>query len=192
MKLFGEFKIIEIDDTDNNIDIDINIENPTMNDEEHPVKDFFKFILNYMKEFWHFARIPFLVMILICAVITVVGVVTPQKQLSTKVNLVSEHYGERSAFLGYTFSKNLVESIESKDIDLYGVYVCKENGNINITFEDSNDAIPGTASKIKVVKIEYIAYSNEYMEKYFSPEYIEEIKARDEIPGYWNYTIDLK
>lgn len=188
MMVFGNFKLIEKKDDDVNIDIDIE---STSAEEQHPFKDFIKFVINYIREFWKFARIPFLIMVIICLIITIIGIVKPPK-LSMRNSLVASHGATESAFLGYTFTPELIKEIDEGNIDLYGLYVCNEGNSLGITFEESDDAIPGTASKIKVTKIEYIIYSEEYMEKYFSPEYIEEIKARDEIPGYWNYTIDLK
>lgn len=189
MKLYlGNFKLIEKNEKDdvNNIDIDIETV-----ESEHPFKEFFKFIINYIKEFWLFARIPFLVMIIICLIITIVSILTPPK-MESKTNLVASHGATESAFLGYTFTKELVDEIEEGNIDLYGIYICKKDGDLGITFEETKNAIPGTASKIKVIKIEYIVYSDEYMTKYFSSEYIDEIKEKENNPGYWNYTIGLK
>lgn len=192
MKLyFGNFRLIDNDIEEKNIDIDIETtDESTLSEQQHPLKDFLKFIWENMKEFWRFARIPLLITVIILFFIAASRVFIPT-QLNSKNNLVASPGATESAFLGYTFTPELVKAIKENDIDLYGLYVCNEGNSLGITFEESDAAVPGTAAKIKVIKIEYIAYSEEYMEKYFSPEYIEEIKARDEIPGYWNYTIDL-
>jgi hypothetical protein len=45
--------------------------------------------------------------------------------------------------------------------------------------------VPGTASKLKITKAEYIYYSEEYIEEYFAPGYT------PSLDGYWLVTIDL-
>ena len=54
-------------------------------------------------------------------------------------------------------------------------------------YQGVNDlgAPTGTASKIKIVKVEYIKYTDEYIHKYFTEGH-EPAES-----GYYNYTIDL-
>ena len=102
-------------------------------------------------------------------------------------NLVAEKGSSHPAFLGYSFSKDLKESIENGDIDLYGLYITRPDKSnvVNSYIYETKDAVPGTASKIKIVKVEYIKYTDEYIHKYFTEGH-EPAES-----GYYNYTIDL-
>lgn len=102
-------------------------------------------------------------------------------------NLVAEKGSSHPAFLGYSFSKELKESIENGDIDLYGLYIARPDSPdvVNGYIYETKDAVPGTAAKIKITKIEYIKYTDEYIHKYFTKGYEH---AED---GYYKYTIDL-
>ena len=99
-------------------------------------------------------------------------------------NLVAEKGSSSPAFLGYSFSKDLKESIENGDIDLYGLYITRPDTPNDSYIYETKDAVPGTASKIKIVKVEYIKYTDEYIHKYFTEGY-------EPADGYYNYTIDL-
>ncbi len=102
-------------------------------------------------------------------------------------NIVAEKGSSHPAFLGYTFTKDLEESIERGDIDLYGLYIAKPatSDSIDSYIYETKDAIPGTASRIKIVKVEYIEYTDEYIHKYFAEGHEPSQK------GYYNYTIGL-
>ena len=78
-------------------------------------------------------------------------------------------------------------AIENGDIDLYGLYITRPDtpNVVNSYIYETKDAVPGTASKIKIVKVEYIKYTDEYIHKYFTEGH-EPAES-----GYYNYTIDL-
>ena len=102
-------------------------------------------------------------------------------------NLVAEKGSSHPAFLGYSFTKDLKESIDKGDIDLYGLYITRPDSPnvVNSYIYETKDAIPGTASKIKITKVEYIKYTDEYIHKYFTEGH------EPAENGYYKYTIDL-
>ena len=102
-------------------------------------------------------------------------------------NIVAEKGSSHPAFLGYTFTKELEESIERGDIDLYGLYIAKPatSNSIDSYIYETKDAVPGTASRIKIIKVEYVEYTDEYIHKYFAEGHEPSQK------GYYNYTIGL-
>lgn len=176
------FKIAEAEATTNDINIDIDI---LENSKDNRGKAF-----EIIKRFLSFAKAPLLV-ILATTFLIVWAACQQPKELTMKCALVSEQGSTSPAFLGYEFTPELIDSIKSGDIDLYGVFIVKD-GDFEISFEDSKTYNTGAAERLQVVKAEYIEYTEEYMEKYFSPDYVEKLKAEEDNPGYWNYTIDLK
>lgn len=110
---------------------------------------------------------------------------------TTSVNLVSEKGRCTPAFLGYKFTPQLTTAIKDGNIELYGIYACSTQGHeVDCQLVETKEAVPGTVERLKIVKAEYIKYSDEYLNKYFSKEYAEEMRkeGRD---GYWEYTIDI-
>lgn len=113
---------------------------------------------------------------------------TDKKNFSIQASLVPTHYSECASFLGYEFTDELVEAIQEKDIDLYGVYIGSypySDAKGAAFLEDGKDAVPGTAERLKIVSSEYVTYTEEYIEKYYAPGH------RPASDGYWSYTIDI-
>lgn len=101
-------------------------------------------------------------------------------------NLVARHYATKSAFLGYEFTPELLDAIKSREIDLYGINVVTPSGSDSDRyFIETSKAVPGTASKLKIIKAEYVYYTQEYIDEYFAPGYT------PSLDGYWLVTIDL-
>ena len=149
-----------------------------------PEKTVKKKVLNIIK----IAVIAIEIMIVIFLSIRLIVNITVNSADSGTIscNLVAEKGSSHPAFLGYSFSKDLKESIENGDIDLYGLYITRPDTNVvNSYIYETKDAVPGTASKIKITKVEYIKYTDEYIHKYFAKGY-EPVED-----GYYKYTIDL-
>ena len=132
----------------------------------------------------------------IMTIILVVGlIVTPvsaNNKLTTKSNLVSEHYSYCPSFYGYEFGNNLISEIKKGRLDLYDIYICNEgDSNIDVYLEEGDDAVSGTAEKLIVTKVEKKKYSVGYMKSHFSSEYIEELRKTGN-DYYWEYTIDIR
>lgn len=110
---------------------------------------------------------------------------------TTSVNLVSEKGRCTPAFLGYKFTPQLTTAIKDGNIELYGIYACSTQGHeVDCQLVETKEAVPGTVERLKIVKAEYIKYTDNYLNTYFSKEYVEEMRkeGRD---GYWEYTIDI-
>lgn len=149
-----------------------------------PEKTIKKKVLDFIK----IAVIAIEVMIVILLSVRLIINITANSTGSGTIscNLVAEKGSSHPAFLGYSFSKDLKESIENGDIDLYGLYITRpDTPNVDSYIYETKDAVPGTASKIKIVKVEYIKYTDEYIHKYFAKGY-EPVED-----GYYKYTIDL-
>ena len=135
-----------------------------------PEKTVKKKVLNIIK----IAVITIEIMIVIFLSIRLIVNITANSTGSGTIscNLVAEKGSSHPAFLGYSFSKDLKESIENGDIDLYGLYITRPDTNVvNSYIYETKDAVPGTASKIKITKVEYIKYTDEYINKYFAKGY---------------------
>ena len=110
---------------------------------------------------------------------------------TTSVNLVSEKGMCTPAFLGYKFTPQLTTAIKDGNIELYGIYACSTQGHeVDCQLIETKEAVPGTVERLKIVKAEYIKYTNDYLNKYFSKEYAEEMR-KEKRDGYWEYTIDI-
>lgn len=132
----------------------------------------------------------------IMTIILVVGlIVTPvsaNNKLTTKSNLVSEHFSTVPSFYGYEFGHKLISEIKKGTLDLYGIYICNEgDSNIDVYLEEGDDAVSGTAEKLIVTKVEKKKYSVEYMNTHFSEDYIKELRESNK-DYYWEYTIDVQ
>lgn len=113
---------------------------------------------------------------------------TPKDGGKISHNIVYEKGSDKPAFFGYKFTPRLIKSIENGDIDLYGVNMCSSmNSKLDCYFEDTDEAVPGTASKIIVSNVKYVVYDDEYLDKYYSKEMADEMRGE----GYYQYTIDL-
>lgn len=108
----------------------------------------------------------------------------------TSENLIENVDDTSPAFLGVSFSDSLTEAITNKEINLYGIYICYADNSKEVYFEESEDAVPGTASRLKLVDVQYVEYCEEEFSSKFSKEFAEQLRneGRD---GYWNYTIDI-
>lgn len=107
------------------------------------------------------------------------------------VNLVSEKGRCTPAFLGYKFTPELTIAIKDGNIELYGINACSTQGHeVDYQLVETKEAVPGTIERLKIIKAEYIKYTDNYLNTYFSKEYVEEMRkeGRD---GYWEYTIDI-
>ena len=110
----------------------------------------------------------------------------------TKCNLVTAPGGTEPAHLGYKFTDELVAEIKSGDIDLYEVYIVEDNSTENeaalqgIRIENKY-GFP--IKNICISDVNYVKYSDEYINKMFSKEYI---KEHDDNWGYWEYTLDYQ
>lgn len=107
-------------------------------------------------------------------------------------NIIYEKDDVNPAWIDIKFSDRLSKAIESDEINLYGInlirqYDCKKEGELiySPSFEETKDAVAGTASKLKISHVRYVKYSEEYIHKYFSEGY----EPSEE--GYYEYTIDL-
>ena len=110
---------------------------------------------------------------------------------TTSVNLVSEKGMCTPAFLGYKFTPQLTTAIKDGNIELYGINACSTQGHeVDCQLIETKEAVPGTVERLKIVKAEYIKYTNDYLNKYFSKEYAEEMR-KEKRDGYWEYTIDI-
>ena len=107
----------------------------------------------------------------------------------TSENLIKNVDDTSPAFLGVSFSDNLKEAITNKEINLYGIYICYADNSKEVYFQESEDAVPGTASRLKLIDVQYVEYCEEEFGT-FSKEFAEQLRneGRD---GYWNYTIDI-
>ena len=110
---------------------------------------------------------------------------------TVSVNLVSEKGMCTPAFLGYKFTQELTTAIKDGNIELYGINACSTQGHeLDCQLVETKEAVPGTVERLKIVKAEYIKYTNDYLNKYFSKEYAEEMR-KEKRDGYWEYTIDI-
>lgn len=110
---------------------------------------------------------------------------------TTSINLVSEKGRCTPAFLGYKFTPKLTAAIKDGSIELYGINACSTQGHeVDCQLVETKEAVPGTIERLKIIKAEYIKYTDNYLNTYFSKEYVEEMRkeGRD---GYWEYTIDI-
>lgn len=110
---------------------------------------------------------------------------------TTSVNLVSDKGRCTPAFLGYKFTPKLTTAIKDGEIELYGIYACSTQGHeVDCQLVETKEAVHGTIERLKIIKAEYIKYTDNYLNTYFSKEYVEEMRkeGRD---GYWEYTIDI-
>lgn len=133
----------------------------------------------------------FLVILLIFCILWVCAKYQDNKPGMTSVNLVCEEGMSMPAFLNYKFTPELTTAIKDGDIELYGIYAYHTQGyEIECKLVETKEAVSGTVEKLKIVKIEYIKYTDEYLDTYFSKEHVEEMRkeGRD---GYWEYTIDI-
>lgn len=107
-------------------------------------------------------------------------------------NLVCEKGSYNPAFLGFEFTPELESAIKSGKIDLYGIYICHTTDvdEDAVFLKESSEAIAGTVNKLRIVKKEYIEYSENYINTYFSKEAADKMREEDDI-GYWKYTIDI-
>lgn len=103
-------------------------------------------------------------------------------------NLVCEKGSYNPAFLGFEFTAELEAAIKSGKIDLYGIYICHTTDVVFL--KESSEAIAGTVDKLRIVKKEYIEYSENYINTYFSKEAADKMREEGDI-GYWKYTIDI-
>lgn len=135
-----------------------------------------------------FLKIAVMVIVLMFTIGVYEILSTPKDGGKISHNIVYEKGSDKPAFFGYKFTPRLVKSIEDGDIDLYGVNMCSSmNSELDCYFEDTDEAVPGTAARIIVTNVKYVVYDDDYLDKYYSKEMADEMRGT----GYYQYTIDL-
>lgn len=109
---------------------------------------------------------------------------------TSRCNIVAEPGATEPAFLGYKFTDELVAKIESGDIDLYDMYIVEDNNNNDINGIRIENKYGFKVENVRISDANYIEYSDEYINKMFSDEYIKSHEGS--LWGYWEYTIDCR